>query len=265
MIQIGGRKRIINLLEADMNKDINENAHDKTNIMGVGVTSTSTSSVIKIIDEQVKTGSKPFFIITAYSETFLEDKDKFKKALAEANMVVADGVSVCAAIDYLRGATAIKVALNILQNKYANRPSGIKIFKNILESGKYRIYLTGGFNNVAERLADKYKNVVGWDNGDKNTKKINAAKADILFVSLGRFKQEVWIHENLDKLNVKIVIGVGSAFDEVAENWPVPKWINDMGLKWLWRITRDPRHISRALNAFPVFPLKVWWWKTTLS
>ncbi len=250
-----------------MNSSNTKNGDNKVNIMGVWVTSTTLKQVLEKIDQQVESSSKePLFVVTAYSESLLQTDPEFKAVLGKASMVVADGVSITAAADYLQNhISPVRVAYNILSGKYSSRPSGVKIFKSILQSSKHRIYLTGGFNNVAERLVQKYDNIVGWDNGDRDIKKINAAKPDILFVALGRFKQETWISKNLDKLNVKVVIGVGSAFDEVANNWPVPAWVDRMGLKWLWRVTRDPKHITRAFTAFPVFPLRLYLWKNDHS
>lgn len=250
-----------------MKSKLHRNGDDKVNVLGVDVASTNLQEVLNLIEQKIalgtkETSSRPFFIITVYSESLMHADPGFKSALAQADLIVADGVSIMAAMDYLAdGKNGLQIGLKIISGKYPERPTGVKMFKSILESGKYRVYLTGGWNAVAERLAERYKNVVGWDNGDKNITKINAAKPDILFVSLGRFKQEVWIAQNLDKLRSKVVIGVGSAFDEVGDNWPVPKWVETYGLKWLWRVTRDPKHIVRAFNAFPIFPLKVFLWK----
>ena len=41
---------------------------------------------------------------------------------------------------------------------------------------------------------------------------INAFHPDILYVSLGAPKQEIWINQNAEKLNVGTIYGLGAAF-----------------------------------------------------
>jgi len=137
------------------------------------------------------------------------------------------------------------------------------MFRGLLADKQYKKFLFGGFNGVAGRLAAKYG--CGWsEEDDQVVDKINEYGPDILFVALGRFKQEIWIANNLGRLKVKLVMGVGSAFDEVAGEgvWrrPVPGWVSKAGLKWLWRVMGEPKHLVRAWRAFPVFPLKVFGW-----
>jgi len=75
---------------------------------------------------------------------------------------------------------------------------------------------------------------------------INQSSADILFVSLTAPKQDIWIHDHLNQLNVKIAAGVGAAFD--AENGSInraPKIMQQMGLEWFFRFLQEPRRLFR--------------------
>jgi len=36
-----------------------------------------------------------------------------------------------------------------------------------------------------------------------------------------------------------------------------PKWVEKVGLEWLWRLITEPKRIGRVLNATVIFPLKV--------
>jgi N-acetylglucosaminyldiphosphoundecaprenol N-acetyl-beta-D-mannosaminyltransferase len=201
----------------------------------------------------------------------MSDKE-FKRALDEADLVVGDGVSVWAAADYLklgggknvliRLIEGLRVGIKVLRGEYAQRPVGMRMFEKLMAVKKYKIFLFGGFNKVAERLVRKYGGE--WSEEDEKViEKINNYNPDILFVALGRYKQEKWIAKNIYKLKAAVVMGVGSAFDELAGEgvWhkKTPEWIEKMGLKWLWRVVVDPRHVTRAWRAFPVFPWKVFW------
>lgn len=71
---------------------------------------------------------------------------------------------------------------------------------------------------------------------------------DILFVAFGQVKQEKWIAKNLDKIPVKIAMGVGGAFDYWSGNVKrAPVWMRKMGLEWLFRLILQPWRIKRQL------------------
>lgn len=76
--------------------------------------------------------------------------------------------------------------------------------------------------------------------------RINAAQPDVLWVSLGLPKQDIWIYERLSRLNVRVAIGVGAAFDFVAGTVPrCPDWIGRMGFEWVYRFAKEPRKLWR--------------------
>ena len=72
---------------------------------------------------------------------------------------------------------------------------------------------------------------------------------DILFVAFGSPKQEIWIAENLEKLPVKVAIGVGGAFDFVSGKVRrAPVFARKLGLEWLFRLIIEPWRIKRQLR-----------------
>jgi len=77
----------------------------------------------------------------------------------------------------------------------------------------------------------------------------NKQSVDILFVAFGSPKQELWISKNLENLPVKVVIGVGGAFDFISGNVKrAPLWIQKAGLEWLFRLIIQPWRIKRQLS-----------------
>jgi N-acetylglucosaminyldiphosphoundecaprenol N-acetyl-beta-D-mannosaminyltransferase len=66
-------------------------------------------------------------------------------------------------------------------------------------------------------------------------------------------KQEEWIEANLNKLNVRVVMGVGRSFDYYSgELKRAPKWVRKMGLEWLFSLIKEPKRWRRQL-ALPKF------------
>jgi N-acetylglucosaminyldiphosphoundecaprenol N-acetyl-beta-D-mannosaminyltransferase len=83
--------------------------------------------------------------------------------------------------------------------------------------------------------------------------RINASRADILFVALGSPKQELWIDTYRPHLRVKICQGVGGTFDVVAGRVRrAPPVVLAAHLEWLYRLVKQPKRLIRQ-RALPLF------------
>ncbi len=84
---------------------------------------------------------------------------------------------------------------------------------------------------------------------------INEARPDILWVGLGSPKQDFWMADHRDALDVPVLIGVGAAFDFLAGTKPqAPRWMQRSGLEWLFRLCCEPRRLwKRYLVGNPHF------------
>jgi N-acetylglucosaminyldiphosphoundecaprenol N-acetyl-beta-D-mannosaminyltransferase len=75
---------------------------------------------------------------------------------------------------------------------------------------------------------------------------INAAQPDVVWVSLGSPKQDLWCARHVTLLDVPLLIGVGAAFDFMAGHIPqAPLWMRQAGLEWLFRLAMEPRRLWR--------------------
>jgi N-acetylglucosaminyldiphosphoundecaprenol N-acetyl-beta-D-mannosaminyltransferase len=95
-------------------------------------------------------------------------------------------------------------------------------------------------------------------NGEENERvvaDVNAAGPDALLVAMGFPRQELWIAENLERLDVHVAIAEGGSFTFIAGAVPrAPAWMRRSGLEWLFRLVRQPRRLGRQL----ALPLFVW-------
>jgi N-acetylglucosaminyldiphosphoundecaprenol N-acetyl-beta-D-mannosaminyltransferase len=90
--------------------------------------------------------------------------------------------------------------------------------------------------------------------------RINAVKPDILWVGLGSPKQDRWIAENLRRLDVRVAIGVGAAFEIYGGKiGRAPLWMQRGGLEWFFRFLHEPRRLFRRyfLEGPRFFPLVI--------
>lgn len=175
-----------------------------------------------------------------------------KKILCESDMLVADGAGVVLASKILGCSVPEKVSgIDLVRNSF-----------NLLLDKKIKYFLFGAKPGVAEtakeEILSQYSNVeiVGCRDGyfsnddvESIIVQINQSGADILLVALGAPKQEIWIYENMDKINVKVCIGVGGSFDVFAGTVKLaPEFFRRNGLEWLYRLYKEPWRFKRMLN-----------------
>ena len=124
----------------------------------------------------------------------------------------------------------------------------------------YRHFFYGGAPGVAEDLASRFVSrfsgvvVAGTYSPPFRTltpeedceiiHAIEGAQADIVWVGLSTPKQERWMFEHRDQLNVPVLVGVGAAFDfHTGRIAQAPAWMGDHGLEWLFRLSVEPRRL----------------------
>ena len=74
-------------------------------------------------------------------------------------------------------------------------------------------------------------------------------ESDVIFVALGHIKQENWIVKNMNQIDSKVFIGVGGAFDYISGSIPrAPKFLQQIGLEWLFRLLIQPWRLPRQLK-----------------
>ena len=262
---------------------------NQVDIAGVPINNLTYDGVLRHVDQFIKDDRK-IYIVTANPEMILNaSRDEFfLDILSEAALITPDGTGVLWAANYLstplpkrsisRYFQLYKSLFSILfypksiKNPLKERVTGSDLFKEIINKSqdkKWRIFLLGASNGVAKNVISKFSKIypkakfVGYFAGSPHKKdedeiceQINKVKPNILFVAYGSPQQELWIHHNLFKLNtVNVAMGVGGTFDFYAGKLKrAPKWMQKIGLEWLWRLTYEPKRIGRIWNATMRFP-----------
>jgi len=247
------------------------------NLFDIPLFSSDKDRVLNIIGEKLDLGTKKYWIATVNPEFVMEaEKDKnFKEILQnETSLNVVDGIGLIWAREVEKGNNWFKVGMEILRGEHKDQiASGADLMLDLArmaqEKGK-KIFLLGGFGNRAEKTADFLRGKFGleakqiaWSEGEPNVEneevieKINKFKPDILLVAYGMKKQEFWIRDNLKKLDVGLVMGVGRSFDYYSgELKRAPEGLRKMGGEWLYSLIKEPKRWRRQL-ALPKFVWKV--------
>lgn len=89
--------------------------------------------------------------------------------------------------------------------------------------------------------------------------KHNINKLDLIFVAYNQYTQEKWLKRNIDKIPVKIGVGIGRTFDYLSGYSSKPPLLAyKYHISWLFSVIQHPWKLKRILNAFPLFPIKVY-------
>ena len=179
----------------------------------------------------------------------------FKEALRMSDVLVLDGTYFALSALVLQG-------INIKKNqgpdvydffiKQMDVISGKVFFLGSSDEtlSKIKIRLKSEYKNItAEFLSPPFKAEFSVEDNNLMVEAINNFKPDIVFVGMTCPKQEKWTHENLKRLDTKVVCSIGAVFDWYAGNEKDihPLWWK-LRLGWLKRTIDRPEILKRYPN-----------------
>ncbi len=232
-------------------------------------------------------------IVTPNPEMLLHSQrdSSFREALNRAWLSIPDGIGILWASTFqeitkrsgvigrlfksLTSLTGLVFFPHSCRRVFPERITGVDLMESICavsRDEKIPIFLLGAQAGIAEKVKEileiRYAgvNIVGTFSGSPNDFDFPAIHAliaetqpEILFVAYGAPAQELWISRHLSKFpSVKIAMGVGGAFDFLSGlKKRAPKWMQKLGLEWLYRLLKEPSRIKRIWNAAVKFPFLI--------
>jgi N-acetylglucosaminyldiphosphoundecaprenol N-acetyl-beta-D-mannosaminyltransferase len=230
-------------------------------ILNVPVHDVTMFETLNWIDQFIAERS-PYQICTVNPEFIMaaQRDSEFMQVLNRSALNIPDGVGVLWAARRLGHPLRQRVGGSDLVMQIAQRAS----------IAGWKIFLLGAAEGVADQAATKLRslypavNIVGAFAGSPSidreaeiADRVRSTSADILLVAYGAPQQDKWIARNLDRTGAIVGIGVGGAFDFIiGRQKRAPKWVQHIGLEWLYRLIREPRRWRRQL-ALPKFVWRV--------
>jgi N-acetylglucosaminyldiphosphoundecaprenol N-acetyl-beta-D-mannosaminyltransferase len=235
----------------------------KSKILNTCIDKKNLRETIKLFSEIINRRDKVRVCVTPVNCVLWARKnEKLNELYNLADICTADGVPLI-------------WASKILGNPIRGRVTGLDLlpeFSKVAAQEDFAFFFLGAAEGVAERLKEKLEkenpglNVVGTysppyaksfseEENQKMIDMINEVKPNVLWVSLTAPKQDYWIYEHFDQLDVNIAIGVGAAFDVVVGDIKrSPEWMQKNGLEWLYRLIKEPKRLyKRYLIEAPQF------------
>lgn len=180
----------------------------------------------------------------------------YKDALNAADVVHADGGWIVPVSRFVSG------------TPIAERSATTDMIHDIAGAGiehGLRHYLLGGTEEVNAACADRLRQIHpgiiisgrrhGYFSGEQEAAivaEINAAAPDILWIGLGKPREQLFAVSNKQRLRAVWVITCGGCFNYVTGAYRrAPRWMKENHLEWLFRAVTAPRLLGRYATTSP--------------
>ncbi len=221
-------------------------------ILGVRVDRVTMTDALKLIEEFISDDKKHQICVPNVWTTVLAQKDAaFRSIYRSSSLSVPDGLPLV-------------WASRLYGKPIEERVTGTDLFLQcavIAAQKGYTFYFLGATESTLNAMTAKLKreyptlNIAGsfsppfsdefnQEETNKIIDMVNRTKPDILWVGLTAPKQEKWIHQNLERLDVQIAVGIGAAFDFLSGRVRrAPLWVQKIGLEWFDRVLQEPKRL----------------------
>tara|TARA_Y100000296_G_scaffold23707_1_gene27988 strand:+ start:957 stop:1751 length:795 start_codon:yes stop_codon:yes gene_type:complete len=188
------------------------------------------------------------FSMNGQALSLCSTSDEFHSAMLKADYIQADGQSLVIASRMLDSKNCLPE--RIATTDFFHDAAEVAIAK------KLKFYFLGAseemINAAMANVEKAYPelNVVGYRNGyfdiddeEEICKAIVDSGADVLWVGLGKPKEQLFCIRNHERLlGVSWIKTCGGLFDFIGgRNKRAPQWVQDVGLEWAHRTLSDPR------------------------
>jgi N-acetylglucosaminyldiphosphoundecaprenol N-acetyl-beta-D-mannosaminyltransferase len=237
---------------------------ETTMILGIPVSTARLPVIVERAISSIDGGCPPTIVSCANPHSLVVARDDalFRGALLHSTYVLPDGIGVV-------------WGSRLSRRRIERRIAGWDFFDAMMRAldarGKGRVFFLGSTQTVLDKIAARLArdfpglDLCGvlsppfgqWPEGtnDAILEEITTARPDVLWVGMTAPKQEVWVHENRDRLAVPVVGSIGAVFDFYAGTARrASPWLQKAGLEWLPRLIRNPRRLwKRTFVSAPTF------------
>jgi N-acetylglucosaminyldiphosphoundecaprenol N-acetyl-beta-D-mannosaminyltransferase len=244
----------------------NPSADSSVNILGVKVHATSMDRALARLQTAVAQNEKGYVCVTGVQGVMEAQMDSnLKRIINGALLTIPDGRPTVW-VGWLRG---------LFQMRQVTGPTMMLRICALSPENGYKHFFYGGNDGVADQLKESLTqrypglNVVGTytppfrplttEEEADLTRQVAELKPDFFWVGLSTPKQERFMDQYCSKLDAKIMLGVGAAFDmHTGRIKDAPYWMKFTGLQWIHRIWQDPKRLwKRYLVNNPKFVYQI--------
>ena len=220
-----------------------------TRVLQTNITETTVKEVANILNTSIETRVA---ICNANTLVRCSKNSQLKDVVDNFTIKTPDGFPVAK-------------ALSFLSKQKFSRVDGYKVFLQTIEEGVSKSKKHYFFGNNEKTTTLMIKNLVkmfpeiiisGYHCPEfmtadelvfNNKETIKELDADIIWVSLGFPKQELFIDKLCNEIKPKAnIVGVGAVFEWMSgEKRKAPEWMANLGLEWFLRLIQDPKRLYK--------------------
>ena len=228
---------------------------NSVNILGYPISNSGLTGDVELAWRLIKSGSAGHYMACVNPHSLIgASKDAlFENVLKTADILLPDGTGIIIAEKILGLPCTEKVAGTDfflgLSRKANEEKRELKYFflgssEKTLELIEERMRRDFPCIEVCGTYSPPFKAEFSKKDNEAMINAVNNARADVLWVGMTAPKQEKWIYENRDKLNVPFIAAIGAVFDFYAGTRKRSSgfWIT-IGLEWLPRFLKEPRRL----------------------
>lgn len=225
----------------------------RVDVLGVGVSAITMDDALHHIERWIEADAREYVCITTVHGIMESRRDPaLRQVMNSSGLTTPDGMPLVWLAHRAGHARVTRV--------YG--PDLLLEMSALAAEKGYRFFFYGGAEGVPEELATKLAarfpglDVVGClsppfgalspEEDEEIVGTINAAKPDMVWVGLSTPKQEHWMAGHVGRVDAKVMVGVGAAFDfHSGRKRQAPSWMQRSGLEWLFRLMQEPRRLGR--------------------
>ena len=234
----------------------------RTNVLGVQVLAIDLDTAVARCEQLLAGDGKGYVCVTGVHGVMESRSDaELRTVLNRAFLCLPDGMPTVW-VGRLQGHRGIRRVYG---------PDFMMAMCRRSQQTGWRHFLYGGAPGVVDKLAERLVSLMPWlciagtytppyapltpTQERELTDKVAHARPDILWVGVSTPKQEKFMAQYCDKLQVPLMVGVGAAFDlHAGLRRDAPDWMKRSGLQWLHRLCQEPRRLApRYLRHNPRF------------
>ena len=238
----------------------------RANILGVAIDAVNMATAVSAIDAAVASGQKGYVCVTGVHGIMEAQRDgHLRSTLNSSLLTTPDGMPTVwvgkwqgfRAMDRVYGPDLMLSVCELSTVKgythylYGGKPGIAEQLQSVLEHRFPGIHIVGTYCPPFRRL--------NHDEERELIRRVAELQPDLFWIGLSTPKQERFMAEFIHKLDTKVMLGVGAAFDiHTGMLKDSPAWIKMAGLQWLHRLLQEPRRLwNRYLVNNPKFVLNI--------
>ncbi len=206
---------------------------------------------LNTIKHTIQDGSKGYVcVIDANVLTMAQNNNSYRKVLCNAMVNTCDGSSIALIAGHIykqdfKALNGPTIFSNFIEKNYKQLLLGNTL--QTLDRIKEKVTSKGFQSNHIQALPLPFNSIDEFDY-KSIAEQINNMNPDIIWVSLGAPKQEIFMSKILPYLNRGVMFGIGAAFNFYLGDLNLPSFsLGGLRFIWLNRLINEPRKLIRRI------------------